>query len=47
MIQDPSYSTAITADAVNGALDIQCTGSAAAGAARWVARVELTEVAYA
>ena len=41
------WAVAITGDAVNGALDIQCTGSAAAGAARWVAQVTLTEVAYA
>jgi hypothetical protein len=38
---------AITADTTNGALDIQCTGSAAAGAARWVAQINLTEVTNA
>lgn len=40
------WAVAIAADATNGALDIQCTGSATA-AARWVARIDLTEVAYA
>lgn len=40
------WAVAVTADTTNGALDIQCTGSATS-AARWVARIELTEVAYA
>ena len=41
------WAVALTADTTNGALDIQCTGSAAAGAARWVAQINLTEVTYA
>ena len=41
------WAVAITADTTNGALDIQCTGSAAAGAARWVAQISLTEVTNA
>lgn len=39
------WAVAITADTTNGALDIQATGSAAAGSARWVAQINLTEVA--
>lgn len=39
------WDVAITADTTNGALNVQVTGSAAAGSARWVADIELTEVA--
>lgn len=39
------WAVAISADTTNGALNVQVTGSAAAGSARWVADIELTEVA--
>ena len=41
------WGASVVADTTNGGPDIQCTGSAAAGAARWVAQINLTEVTYA